>query len=108
MFFSVGSVSVVGKDARFRVRSRSDLSVIINHFNEYPLQSTKALNFIYFCEIFNLINKKVHTNIPGFLYLASFINRLNKPLSDSLLAESKLALLGPYANLVQTLKPFWI
>lgn len=118
-FFSVGSVSVVGKDARFRVRSRSELSVIINHFNEYPLQSTKALNFIYFCEIFNLINNKVHTNISGFLKLASLINRLNRPLSDDLLA--KLVLLGPLpkvefetsykfssANLVQTLHPFWI
>jgi len=117
-FFSVGSVSVVGKDARFRVRSRSELSVIINHFNEYPLQSTKALNFIYFCEIFNLINNKVHTNISGFLNLASLINRLNRPLSDDLLA--KLVLLGPLpkvefetsynfsANQVQTLNPFWI
>ena len=119
IFFSVGSVSVVGKDARFRVRSRSELSVIINHFNKYPLQSTKALNFRYFCEILNLINDKVHTNIPGFLKLASLINRLNKPLSDSLLA--KLALLGPLPkvefetsynfsseNMVQILNPFWI
>lgn len=118
-FFSVGSVSVVGKDARFRVRSRSELKVIINHFNKYPLQTTKSLNFIYFCEILNLINNKVHTNIPGFLKLASLINRLNKPLSDSLLA--KLVQLGPLpkvefetsfnfsaANLVQTLNPFWI
>ena len=47
-FFSVGSVSVVGKDARFRVRSRSELQVIINHFNKYPLQTTKSLNFRYF------------------------------------------------------------
>ena len=74
--FSVGSVSVVGKDARFRVRSRSELSVIIDHFNKYPLQSTKALNFRYFCEILNLINNKDHTNIQGFLKLASLINIL--------------------------------
>jgi len=118
-FFSVGSVSVAGKDARFRVRSRSELSVIIAHFNEYPLQSTKALNFRYFCEILNLMNNKAHTNIEGFLRLASLINRLNKPLSDSLLA--KLVQLAPLpkvefetsydfssANRVQTLNPFWI
>jgi len=31
-YFKVGSVSVVGKDARYRVRSRTDLKVIIDHF----------------------------------------------------------------------------
>ena len=37
-FFSVGSVSKTGtKGAQFRVRSRSDLNVIIVHFNKYPL-----------------------------------------------------------------------
>ena len=95
-FFSVGSVSIVGKDARFRVRSRSELNVIIAHFNKYPLQTTKALSFAYFYEILNLINKRVHTNISGFLKLASLINRLNKPLSQSLL--DKLAQLGPLPN----------
>ena len=40
-----------------------------------------------------LINNKVHTNIPGFLKLASLINKLNKPLSEYLL--TKLVELGP-------------
>jgi len=45
-FFSVGSVSKTGtKGAQFRVRSRSDLNIIIIHFKKYPLQTTKALNF---------------------------------------------------------------
>jgi hypothetical protein len=86
-FFSVGSVSLTGNLARFRVRSRSDLNVIIDHFNKYPLQTTKYVNFVYFCEILNLINQKVHTNILGFLKLASLINRLNNPLSDTLLGK---------------------
>lgn len=118
-FFSVGSVSIIGKDARFRVRSRSELNVIVAHFNKYPLQTTKALNFLYFCEILSLINKRVHANISGFLRLASLINRLNKPLSQSLL--EKLVQLGPLPNVEfetsldlsninkeQVLDPFWI
>ncbi len=68
-------------DALFRVRSRSELKVIIDHFNKYPLQTSKLKNFIYFCEILNFINNKVHTNIPGFLNC--FINKwhyfINKP-----------------------------
>lgn len=75
-FFSAGSVSIVGKDARFRVRSRSELKVIIAHFNKYPLQTSKALNFSYFCEILSLINKKAHTNIPTkWVFKISFFNK---------------------------------
>jgi len=92
--FSVGTVSKVGiKGAQFRVRSRSNLNVIITNFNKYPLQTTKGLNFTYFCEIINIINKRVHTNVPGFLKLVFLINRLNKPISKSFL--SKLSQLGP-------------
>ena len=115
-FFSVGSVSIVGTDARFRVRSRSELKIIIAHFEKYHLQTTKARNFRYFCEILNLINNRVHTNISGFLRLASLINRLNKPLSESLL--TKLVELGPLPkaefetisnfNKVEILNPWWI
>jgi hypothetical protein len=88
----VGSVKVTGKTAQFRVRSRLDLKVIISHFTNYPLQTTKIINFLYFCEILNLLNDKVHTNIIGFLQLASLINKLNRPLSESLL--EKLSELG--------------
>jgi hypothetical protein len=56
------------------------------------LQTTKILNFTYFCEILSFINEKAHTNISGFLKLVSLINRLNKPISESLL--SKLSQLG--------------
>jgi hypothetical protein len=56
-----------------------DLKVIISHFNNYPLQTTKIINFLYFCEILNLLNDKVHTNTIGFLQLASLINKLNRP-----------------------------
>lgn len=116
-FFSVGSVSLSGNLGSFRVRSRSDLNVIIDHFNKYPLQTTKSVNFIYFCEILNLINQKVHTNISGFLKLASLINKLNNPLSGTLLG--KLVKLGPLPNVefetnlnninkLKNLNPYWI
>jgi hypothetical protein len=116
-FFSVGSVSLSGNLGSFRVRSRSDLNVIIDHFNKYPLQTTKSVNFIYFCEILNLINQKVHTNISGFLKLASLINKLNNPLSDTL--PGKLVKLGPLPNVefetnlnninkLKNLNPYWI
>lgn len=64
IFFVVGSVSIVGdKTARFRARSRHDLEIIIAHFNKDPLQTTKAINFLSFCEILGFMNNRVHTNI---------------------------------------------
>lgn len=115
-FFGVGSVSSRGSIAVYRVRSRLDLAVIIAHFKKYPLQTTKKINFLYFCEILDYLNKKLHTNISGFLKLVSLINKLNNPLSESLMA--KLVQLGPLPNVefevnidlepVKDLNPYWI
>jgi hypothetical protein len=85
-------LSLKNRNAQFRVRSRSDINIIA-HFNKYPLQTTKVLNFSYFFLV--LLIKKL---IPGFLKLVSLINRLNKPISESLV--SKLSQLGtiPYVK----------
>lgn len=77
-FFKVGAVSTSGKNlARYRVRSREDLKIIIEHFKNYPLQTSKSIHFAYFCEILNLMNSKTHTGNLGFFKLVSLINRLN-------------------------------
>ena len=76
LFFGVGSVSTVGnKFARYRVRSRQDLKTIILHFERYPLQTAKVINFVSFCRILELMNNKLHTSVEGFLLLLSLINK---------------------------------
>lgn len=72
--------------------------------------------FFFFCEILNLLNQKMHTNISGFLKLASMINKLNNPLSDSLI--TKLLELGPLPtvefdtslslNKIENINPNWL
>jgi hypothetical protein len=71
------------------------------------------INFSYFCKILDLINSKVHININGFLKLLSLINKLNKPISSSVLSNlSKLGILpnvefeSPILNLNPNLNPF--
>ena len=97
LFFGVGSVSTTGnKFARYRVRSRQDLKVIIAHFEKYPLQTSKFINFMSFCKILEHMHNKLHATVPGFLKLLSLINRLNNPLSESLLEN--LAPLGKIPN----------
>lgn len=118
-FFGVGSVDTAGrKVARYRVRSRQDLKTIVLHFERYPLQTTKVINFASFCKILELMNNKLHTNVEGFLKLLSLINKLNNPLSESLL--EKVAPLGEIPNvdleiysveslnLKDKLNPWWI
>ena len=118
-FFGVGTVYTVGnKEARYRVRSRLGLNVIISHFNRYSLQTTKAIHFSMFCRILNLINDRHHASAEGFLKLVSLINKLNNPLSQSLL--DKLAPLGILPDvdvelssressfINQDLDPWWI
>ena len=83
--------------------------------NKYPLCTSKIINFVVFAKIYDLIGQKLHTDVEGFLKLASLINKLNKPLSTSLM--EKLSLLGilPDVELDLTeikknpdLNPFWI
>ena len=120
-FFGVGTVSAVGnKVARYRVRSKNSLLVIISHFNKFPLQTSKINDLTCFCNILDLMNKKSHVNIEGFLNIASLINKLNNPLSQSLL--DKLSSLGELPNtetqalalaskkslLSENLDPWWI
>ena len=102
------------------MRSRQDLKTIILHFKRYPLQTTKVINFVNLCKILELMNNKAHTNVQGFLNLLSLINKLNNPLSESLL--EKLAPLGVIPNIDlelysaeskclnvnNTLDPWWI
>jgi len=119
LFFGVGYISTWGdKFARYRVRSRQDLEIIISHFEKYPLQTPKIIHFRVFCRILELMEKKFHSNLEGFLELLSLINKLNNPLSDILL--EKLAPLGKIPNvdlelfsaeslnLKNKLDPWWI
>lgn len=115
-FFSVGALSISKKIVQFRVRNKEELKVILQHFNTYPFYTSKSINFSIFCEILNFMDQRLHTNVQGFLKLASLINKLNNPLSESLLA--KLLQLGPLPNVelkasneinkIKTLNPFWI
>jgi hypothetical protein len=45
-FGGIGSVTVMGKMAKFRVSKLSDIiNVIMSHFDQFPLQSAKLIDF---------------------------------------------------------------
>jgi len=65
-FFGVGAIRFSKRDQNYKyeVRSIDDLmKVIIPHFEKYPLQTTKAKDFVIFKEICRLIYSKHHLNL---------------------------------------------
>ena len=47
-YFGVGNVRTSGKFAYYEVNSKVDIKVIINHFQLYPLQTSKKHSFYIF------------------------------------------------------------
>ena len=98
-FKNVGHITIGRKTAIYRVRDKKGLLVIMNHFNNYPLQTSKYINYQYFIKILELMNLKSHLKLEGFLLVVSLVNKLNNPLSESLFNKiSQLGNLGPFLN----------
>ena len=80
-FNDAGSINISGNFVHYKVRSRKDLPVIIEHFHKYPLCTSKLVNFMIFTKIYDLIGEKVHTSVDGFLQLAE--GRRSRPWASS-------------------------
>ena len=114
-FFGTGSITINKDTVNYQVTSMKDMLSVIEHFNKYPLCTSNFISFMYFSKVYELIGQKLHTNVKGFLLLASFVNKLNKPLSASL--SKRLSALGvlpavelefPVINRNPSLNSFWV
>lgn len=59
-FFGVGKVFYRGTNAVFRVQDLAGVLVIIEHFQKYPLVTTKATDFALWSEAVKLLSAQVH------------------------------------------------
>jgi len=82
--WGVGTVSTKGKVTRYTVKTFKDLAVIVNHFKQYPLVSSKYIVFQYWLQAYNIMATKEHFNYLGMTKLATLKNLTNYGLSDSL------------------------
>jgi LAGLIDADG endonuclease len=92
LFFNVGSI-IHNPDkglAIYRVRSLKDLAVIIKFFQKYSLLTSKRHNFNLFVVLYEIILKKEHLTVSGFLKSISIINNLNNPINSDLMDEITL------------------
>lgn len=69
----------------FYVQSFANLtSVIIPHFNKYPLLTNKRADFIIFTNIIKLLNDKEQATMVGLQKIINMRASMNKGLSDNL------------------------
>jgi hypothetical protein len=99
-FFSVGSVSISGEIACFRVNSREGLEVIISHFNNYPLLTHKRVDYELWKEAFSTMQNKDHLIIEGLRKIIALKASLYRGLSD----ELKVA----FPNIIPVVRPLII
>ena len=67
-FFGVGSITTYKKrgTVSFYVKSIVEInSIIIPHFDKYPLLTQKRADFLLFKKVVELIDNKAHLNIEG-------------------------------------------
>ena len=57
-FGGVGWISTSGNMYTYEVTSLKSLHIIRNHFENYPLETSKYIHFILWSDIMNLLEKK--------------------------------------------------
>jgi len=79
----VGTVRKTGTTkVSYIVESMKDLKVLINHFEKYPLISSKVSDFLLFKQCFEMVMQKKHKTKEGILKLMSLKKSLDGDISN--------------------------
>jgi len=92
------------------VESFKELQVIVNHFDRYPLVTSKVSDYLIFRECFEIIKQREHLTERGILKLIGLKSSLNWGLSDNLKnAFPNVAYVNkPEYKFNQIPNPFWV
>ena len=80
----MGNIRIFKDKAAYYVNSLKDISIIVNHFENYPLVSKKQGDFLLFKSVIQLMTNREHLTEEGLLKIVSIRASLNKGLSDKL------------------------
>lgn len=111
---SLGIGKIRIKDDRnqveFVVESFTELLVIIEHFDMYPLVTGKSSDYILFKECFKIIQNKEHLTLEGIEKIISFKSSLNWGLSDKLKEAFPNIIATPRPEFIfkNIPDPFWV
>ena len=68
----------------YYVRQFQDISILIDHFDKYPLITQKFADYLLFKSAFEIIKKKEHLTLEGFHKLLAIRGGMNKGLPEIL------------------------
>jgi hypothetical protein len=81
----IGRIDKFAKDAcALRVNTLSQMNMIINHFDKYPLITQKHADYLLWREVIMMMLRKEHLTQEGLLAILSLRASLNLGLSESL------------------------
>lgn len=83
--WNVGIVSTINNVVTYKVRKFADLEVVVNHFELYPLISSKFYNYKLWLQAYNIMKIKNHLNLEGFNAIVTLKSLINNGLSQTLL-----------------------
>ena len=84
-FNGAGGIDQHGEfSVKYRVSSIKDISLILNHFDKYPLITQKRADYLLFKKAFEIIQRKEHRTLEGLHKILSIKAVMNLGLSDSL------------------------
>lgn len=99
-FFKVGNYKESGNFCYLDVNSIKDLKKIIEHFNYYPLQSSKRNMFKIFVILINKIKHKEHLSSTGFMLSLAYINILNNKIKHEVNLNEIIKIYGSLPALI--------
>ena len=85
-FFGVGKIfhSTARDDINYQVNSQKDLTIIINHFDRYPLITQKQADYKLFKQALDLVKCKKHLTKEGLQEIVAIKSSMNRGLSGEL------------------------
>lgn len=82
-YFNVGKVYALKNlpKSMYKLESFENLHIIIDHFDKYPLVSSKIANYILFKEAFNIVKNKDHLTEKGLKRIMALSGSSNRGYS---------------------------
>ena len=68
----------------YYIRQFQDISILIDHFDKYPLITQKFADYLLFKFAFEIIKKREHLTLEGLHKLLAIRDAMNKGLPESL------------------------
>jgi hypothetical protein len=84
-YFGVGQINQKSNGTCvYYVRSFKEISVLLDHFDKYPLLTQKQADYLLFKSAFEIIKSKEHLTKEGFYKILSIRASMNKGLPPAL------------------------